>query len=139
MTSSVFLDTSGWIAILNSVDSQHLIAQDTWRELANRGCRFVVTDWIIAETGNGLSRSLMRGRFVEVVQQMLEAPSVEIVAICDDLLRRALAEYAKFADKSWGLVDCASFIVMRERGITEAFTCDRHFDQAGFECLLPTL
>jgi predicted nucleic acid-binding protein len=70
---------------------------------------------------------------------MLEAPSVEIVAICDDLLRRALADYAKFADKSWGLVDCASFIVMRERGITEAFTCDRHFDQAGFECLLPTL
>jgi predicted nucleic acid-binding protein len=78
----------------------------------------------------------MRGRFVEVVEQMLEAPSVEVVAINDVLLRRALNDYAKFADKTWGLVDCASFIVMQERGITEAFTSDRHFAQAGFQCLL---
>jgi uncharacterized protein len=42
-------------------------------------------------------------------------------------------------DKTWGLVDCASFVVMSERGVMEAFTTDRHFDQAGFACLLPAL
>jgi predicted nucleic acid-binding protein len=35
-------------------------------------------------------------------------------------------------------VDCASFIVMQERGITEAFTSDRDFEQAGFKRLLST-
>ena len=39
-------------------------------------------------------------------------------------------------DKTWSLVDCASFVVMEERGLTEALTTDRHFKQAGFVRLL---
>lgn len=39
-------------------------------------------------------------------------------------------------DKTWSLVDCASFVVMEERGLTEALTTDRHFEQAGFVRLL---
>lgn len=30
------------------------------------------------------------------------------------------------------VVDCASFLVMREQGIAEAFTFDRHFGEQGF-------
>jgi len=41
------------------------------------------------------------------------------------------------ADKTWGLVDCVSFVVMRDEGISSAFTNDRHFQQGGFRCLLP--
>ena len=52
------------------------------------------------------------------------------------LLSRALSEYSQHADKSWGLVDCASFLVMRDLGISEAFTSDSHFEQAGFKVLL---
>jgi hypothetical protein len=36
----------------------------------------------------------------------------------------------------WGLVDCVSFVIMRSLGIREAFTADRHFEQAGFVALL---
>ncbi len=39
-------------------------------------------------------------------------------------------------DKEWGLVDCVSFVVMREHGIEAALTTDRHFIQAGFRALL---
>jgi len=67
---------------------------------------------------------------------MMDAPSVEVVQIDNDLLRRALDFFAQHADKSWGLVDCASCLVMRDRGITEAFTSDIHFEQAGFARLL---
>jgi uncharacterized protein len=136
MRSSILLDTSGWIALLNSADRLHAKARDKWLDLVNAGCRFVVTDWIIAETGNGLARRQAKASFANVVRQMLEAPSVEVVEIDRDLLSRALIDYAKFADKPWGLVDCASFIVMRDRGITDAFTTDRDFEQAGFQCLL---
>jgi predicted nucleic acid-binding protein len=44
--------------------------------------------------------------------------------------------FAERTDKEWSLVDCASFVVMRQRGILEAFTTDHHFEQAGFVCLL---
>src|SRR6516162_5359042 len=39
-------------------------------------------------------------------------------------------------DKEWSLTDCISFVVMNERGITDAFTNDHHFEQAGFQILL---
>jgi predicted nucleic acid-binding protein len=56
--------------------------------------------------------------------------------IDEPLIVRAVEQYRRFSDKTWGLVDCASFVVMRERGITEAFTSDYHFEQAGFKRLL---
>jgi predicted nucleic acid-binding protein len=40
------------------------------------------------------------------------------------------------ADKEWSLTDCASFEIMRERGLTEALAHDQHFVQAGFVALL---
>ena len=38
--------------------------------------------------------------------------------------------------RRWSLTDCASFLVMEERGITEALAYDRDFEQAGFVSLL---
>jgi predicted nucleic acid-binding protein len=57
MSDSVFLDTNGWITLLNSAERHHAEAQRTWFELAKLGSHFVVTDWVIAETGNGLART----------------------------------------------------------------------------------
>jgi hypothetical protein len=44
--------------------------------------------------------------------------------------------YRQRADKDWSLTDCISFVVMRQRGLTEALTGDHHFEQAGFVALL---
>jgi predicted nucleic acid-binding protein len=138
MASSVFLDTNGWLALLNSVDALHEKADATWRELGEQGCQIVLTDWVVAETGNGLARTPARLQFAEAVSRLVSSPRAELVMITDDLLRAAMEMYGSHADKTWGLIDCASFVVMRERGISEAFTSDRHFGQAGFQCLLPT-
>lgn len=64
-------------------------------------------------------------------------PRCRVVFITAALLRRSLELYLARGDKHWGLVDCASFIVMIDEGITEALTNDRHFEQAGFRPLLP--
>lgn len=137
MSRSVFLDTNGWLAVLNSTEQSHAQALHVWLELLRHGHRIVLTDWVIAETGNGLARSRTKSRFAQVVQEMMEAPRVELALVDHDLIARALSSYAQHADKTWGLVDCASFLVMRDRGITDAFTSDAHFEQAGFACLLP--
>jgi predicted nucleic acid-binding protein len=39
-------------------------------------------------------------------------------------------------DKTWTLTDCASFLAMQQRCLTEALTSDHHFEQAGFVRLL---
>jgi predicted nucleic acid-binding protein len=40
------------------------------------------------------------------------------------------------ADKGWTLTDCVSFVIMRERNVTDALTGDKHFEQTGFAALL---
>ena len=50
--------------------------------------------------------------------------------------RVAVERYAERPDQTWSLTDCASFIVMEERGITDALAHDRDFEQAGFTALL---
>jgi predicted nucleic acid-binding protein len=134
MASSVFLDTSGWLAILNSAEALHTQANETWRDVIFSDRRIVLTDWIVAEAGNGLARSRTKGRLLESLDRLLRNPRCELVYINDDVLQRSLDFYARHADKSWGLVDCASFVVMQDRGISEAFTSDQHFAQAGFVC-----
>ncbi len=136
MASSIFLDTSGWLGLLNIKDVKHAQANTTWLELGNRGCHIVLTDWVIAETGNGLARTQIRDRFADAVDRIWTSPNVDIVIVDELLLAESVNYYRRHADKSWGLVDCASFLVMRDRGIADAFTSDKHFEQAGFHCLL---
>ncbi|QTA83517.1 PIN domain-containing protein [Desulfonema limicola] len=44
--------------------------------------------------------------------------------------------YKRMNDKDWGLVDCTSIIVSHNMEISEIFTTDHHFEQAGFSILL---
>jgi hypothetical protein len=133
----IFLDSNGWVALLNTRDSLNAKADTLFRELGRAGRPIVLTDWIVAETGNGLARIPARALVRETVARFLRSPRFKIIFISPDLMERALKLYAERADKTWGLVDCASFVIMSEQGITEAFTTDRHFEQAGFRCLLP--
>ena len=52
------------------------------------------------------------------------------------LFERGFDLYRKYKDKDWGLIDSISFVLMSERGITDALTFDRHFEQAGFNALM---
>jgi predicted nucleic acid-binding protein len=134
---AVFLDTNGWLAVLNASDSLHSTASAAWAALLDRGSRVVLTDWIVAETGNGLARSGARNSFAAAVQLIRASPHARLVPVTQPLFDRALDLFTRRADKTWGLIDCASFLVMEEQGISRAFTNDRHFEQAGFRNLLP--
>jgi predicted nucleic acid-binding protein len=48
----------------------------------------------------------------------------------------ALSLLRQRMDKSYSLCDAVSFLLMRERGITDPLTTDRHFEQEGFVRLL---
>ena len=61
---------------------------------------------------------------------------VEIIPQTAQQFRAAAERFADRPDQRWSLTDCASFLVMEERGIAEALAYDRDFEQAGFTALL---
>lgn len=70
------------------------------------------------------------------MRNLQQYPNVEIVPLSNEQFEAALIMYAQRQDKTWGLIDCASFLVMQQRRITEALAYDDHFRQAGFIPLL---
>jgi uncharacterized protein len=131
-----FIDASGWIAILSLDDEFHARALDLWEEFSRTQRRLISTDWVFAEAGNGLARTRLRADFVAAVRLFLQSSQCVLFRMNGELFEMALDLYSRRKDKNWGLVDCSSFIVMRDQGITEAVTADKHFKQADFRCLL---
>jgi uncharacterized protein len=129
MSNTLFLDTGYVIALINQTDRYHHEAL----QLAEKyeGASIVTTDAILLEIGNALSR-IARNDAVDIIHHFQTAPEVTIVPLTPDLMTVALNLYAKYQDKTWGLVDCISFVVMEEQKISVALAFDRHFIQAGF-------
>jgi predicted nucleic acid-binding protein len=129
VTEQIFVDTAYVLALVNERDQYHQRAQ----ELADKveGRELLITDAVLLEIGNALSRGF-KSQAIEIITYFIEAEEVEVYAYTPRTFEKALDLYKKYGDKEWGLVDCISFIVMRERGVTQALTFDRHFEQAGF-------
>ena len=79
----------------------------------------------------------LRRRFAaQMVQELEHSPDVEVIPQTDAQFKATLERYASRSDQNWSLTDCASFLLMEERGINEALAYDRDFEQAGFVALL---
>ena len=134
--NKVFLDTSYAVALSAPSDENHKRAAELADELEASNTQFVTTRAILLEIGNALSRVRYRSAAIRLLIALENDPNVEIVSASDDLYRRAFEIYRDRADKEWGLVDCISFVVMSDHGLTDALTADIHFQQAGFVVLL---
>jgi uncharacterized protein len=132
----VFLDTSYAIALSAPTDQFHGRALRLAEELETAQARLVTTRAVLLEIGNVLSRQRYRAAAVSLLRALEADPSVTLLPLSEDLYARALELYGSRPDKEWGLIDCASFVVMSERGITKALTADVHFQQCGFRALL---
>jgi uncharacterized protein len=134
--TELFLDTSFAIALSSATDQNHARAIDLANQLETNGTHLVITQAILLEIGNALSKQRYRAGAIQLLESLETDPSVEVVLLTSSLYRLAFNLFKQREDKEWGLVDCTSFIVMQERGITDALTADTHFQQAGFRALL---
>jgi predicted nucleic acid-binding protein len=134
--TEAFLDTAFAIALSSSGDDLHRAALALADELETSPTRIVTTRAVLMEIGNALSKQRYRPAAVELLLSLENDPKVEIVPVSGDLYAQAFKLFSERTDKEWGLVDCVSFVVMRERGITDALTSDDHFRQAGFNALM---
>lgn len=134
--TSVFIDTSGLIALVNTDDQWHNKAEVVWAELTRTNVRMYLTSLVLIELADGLSRVHHRNLAVQMVDGLQSSPRVEIIHVDERLESLGWTMFRDRTDKNWGMTDCISFALMRDRGIQNVFTADHHFEQAGFTILL---
>ncbi|MCY7347236.1 MAG: PIN domain-containing protein [Pyrinomonadaceae bacterium] len=128
-----FVDTFYIVALVNRRDEFHEKANELVLEYDNQP--LLTTDAVLLEVGNSLARN-NKEKAIEIIGEFLAGDAIEIVRLDESLFNKAFELYKDHQDKSWGLVDCVSFVVMREHDISDALTCDKHFVQAGFRALM---
>lgn len=127
------IDTGYITALVSERDEYHEKANELVEIYDSKP--LLVTDAVLLEIGNSLSRSHNYSA-IEIFEEFFVSEEVEIVRLDETLFNKAFELYKSHADKSWGLVDCVSFVVMKENGINDALTCDKHYVQAGFRALM---
>jgi predicted nucleic acid-binding protein len=133
-----FVDTSGWAEWADQTLRFHAQAVVAFDDVWNQGGRFVTTSLVLVELTALLTSPLRmpKPKQIQLLDDLRSDPSVEVVPLDSQLESAAWNLWRSRPDKEWTLVDCASFVVMQQRGLTEALTTDHHFEQAGFVRLL---
>ena len=134
--NDVFLDTSYAIAIASKNDSLHQQSRSLAKKIKKENVPIVTTQAVLLEIGNALSKSRQRKLGIDLLESIENNPNTKIIPITNELYEKTFALFRDRTDKEWGLVDCVSFVVMRDHQMSSALTADEHFIQAGFRALL---
>ncbi len=135
--NEVFADTSGWASFFLEDDRHHAKAFSLITQWKQQNRNIVTTNYVLSELIVLLgSRGQHRSAVLNNIKTIRLVNWVEIVHINESLDAEAWQLLEKRLDKKWSLVDAVSFVVMEDRGMTEALATDHHFEQAGFVPLL---
>ena len=136
--NEVFVDTSGWASFFVRTEPHHAKAIELMTQWQQQNGRVVTTNYILSELAALFTSPLRvpRSTILDCIQTIRSRPWVEVVHIDPSLDEAAWKLFGDRLDKEWSLVDCASFVVMQQRGLTDALTADHHFEQASFVRLL---
>jgi len=132
MARNVFVDTSGWYALIDRRDTAHAPVAELVRRLITGGARLVSTDYVLDEActlAKARAGSSAAFRLLDVVAR---TAALDLEWIGPDRFDRARTLFRKYHDQAFSFTDCTSFAVMRERRLAEVITRDDHFRVAGF-------
>ena len=131
----IFVDTSAWMAIVDSDDINHRPAVTFQGDLAESSV-LIVTNYILDELYTLVLMDLGYRKAVEIKQKleaMAEARILEVVWVDQILNAAGWTVFERFnRDKQWSFTDCVSYAVMKRLGVTEVFSFDHHFEQMSF-------
>ena len=131
--TAIFADTAFYVAFHNRRDALHPRAVDLASRLT---APVLTTEFVLGEVANFFKRPGDRTAYAALDAALRSDPATTIVPASPELYAHGLRLFAERPDKEWSLVDCMSFHVMSERGLTDALAADEHFEQAGFRALL---
>ena len=130
-----FVDTSAFYAVLDKSDVNHKVAAEIWRGLLERDAVLITTNYVIVECF-----ALMQNRLGKQATRVFQddiLPLVRIHWIGKNDHLRGVSAFLIASRRKLSLVDCVSFVMMRDLGVKDVFCFDEDFQKEGFTCLEP--
>jgi len=125
----ILLDTSALFAVGTAEDRFHGEAIRALEALRESGEDLLVHAYVLGETFALLHRRMGLGAALEASDAVSDVTTVPVDRRLHD---RGIAWLREHPGIRTSLVDAVSFVVMKERGIEEAFAFDPDFEKAGF-------
>ncbi|MEO7002575.1 MAG: PIN domain-containing protein [Ktedonobacterales bacterium] len=135
----VFVDTQGWAEIFHSLALHHAAAVAFVQQAQAGRWELITSNLILSELVPLLhSRNfrLTQPQILDMITRVRNLPDLIVVYVDMAIDRQAWALLAANPQHPWSHVDATSMALMRQLGVTEILTADKHFAQAGFVVLL---
>jgi predicted nucleic acid-binding protein len=136
MASDVFIDTSGFYALLVGGDDRHGEAAEFLRLSAAKKRRFVTTDYVVDETATLLQARGLQWLVARFFDSVFSSTACRVAWMDAERFNRTRVLFLRSLERRWSFTDCMSFVVMKELRLRDALTKDEHFKDAGFVALL---
>jgi predicted nucleic acid-binding protein len=132
----MLIDTSGWLAMLHSDESEHQMSLEHFDSASIRLTHnYILAEFVPLAQVRGFSRLAT----MEFSRRVLADPMIRVIWVSEDIHTSALELLSDRPDKRYSLCDAVSFVIMRSEGILTSLTTDKHFEQEGFNRLLKPL
>lgn len=129
----MFLDTSGLFSVCSRNEPFNQLATNLYDSSSYRLTHgYVIAEFVALATTRGFDRF----KTLDYVDDLVHDLDVELVWVDRDLHQRGMILLQSRLDKTYSLCDAISFVLMRDQGIQDALTTDRHFEREGFRRLL---
>lgn len=136
MANEIFLDTSGFYAMLVREDDSHATAKRVLRDSRRRKRGFITTDYVLDETATLLKARGYSHLLQPLFEKLDDSHAFRTEWTDSERFSEVRSFFFKHRDQAWSYTDCLSFVVMCDLRLREALTKDSHFQQAGYVALL---
>jgi hypothetical protein len=131
---AVFVDTSGWLALVLRNDQYHQSATAYYQLLRSNKMPLVTSDYVLDETltrlryDAGLQTAILAK---EALDKARELNLLSMQWVDEAVVAEAWSLFIKHKDQEVSFTDCTSWSICQRLGIREAFAFDTHFHLMG--------
>ncbi len=133
MRRSIFVDTSGWIALADEKDENHGRARELFRSIFTEYQQVTTTNHVVGETYTTVRCRMGFQTAWQFLRNVQESRRLKTVFVSREQEQDAFDLLGRYSDQRLSFVDATSFVVMKDNGIFDCFAFDRHFLSGGFQ------
>jgi len=129
----IYVDTSAFLALINSADPRHDQAMQTWKNLIEEEQQLICNNYVLVESIALIQRRVGLSAISILHNDILPFFKVDWL---DETQHNAIVKAVlKTNRRQISLVDNSSFDTMRRYEVETAFAFDSHFPEQGFEVI----